>query len=452
LTLTRGASAILHHAGGLLADLGRRPRTLAIHAITATLCGLLMLPGPNDGYATLTIAGRAVEYTPDSVSALLGILFAALYPLAGAILLTTTLRQPVPDDLLASYPTRRIVPLAGTALAAAVLLLAHLLFLAAAGSLRGLGWSSLPLLPTLISTVLLIAGPALAATAFLVALVEAGPFARDRGARLAIGLLWLAWVAVLGLSLAAEVGPDFAGARLPLRQLLGPEAAGMSLGVVILPAETARAAVGDIVLPPSYAASQFVRAALWLAPILLAGLSLPRRHAARQRSVRPRRRPLPPPQGLAPIGTAAALAACFGQALRRLFRGRLLALASAGLFAASFAAPDLASRKLLYVSWGLYLVRWAEIGRPVGGADFAGLERSFPLPVPFHAAAAGAAIAAQMLLLAGGRLLAHPADTGPLLVQIAAISAAAIVLVRTTRSETPFLILGLVWWYAMLSL
>ncbi|MFT8736288.1 MAG: hypothetical protein ABF760_02365, partial [Zymomonas mobilis] len=135
----------------------------------------------------------------------------------------------------------------------------------------------------------------------------------------------------------------------------------------------------------------------------------------------------------------------------RLFQGKTQFLFAILLLISQLLTSHSISDKISLVAWALYITRWSAIGRLIEGKEFSILEFSLPLGGWKFGIASIVAIALQMIFLSLGEMVVYPSVIASKLFQILICSSAAVLLLRITGSKTPFLILAITAWYALVT-
>ncbi|AEH63051.1 hypothetical protein FBY54_0081 [Zymomonas mobilis] len=91
----------------LLINTIRKPIVVSAHIIIAIICGLLILPNHSYEYTTFSISNKAVFYNRDSVIVIISSMFSLVYPLIGFLLISPTIKRPIPENLLSSFPVKK---------------------------------------------------------------------------------------------------------------------------------------------------------------------------------------------------------------------------------------------------------------------------------------------------------------------------------------------------------
>jgi hypothetical protein len=439
------------YAGAILIEFIKNIKLVCGHFFVATTFGLLALPSRHFGYATLTVDHRLIDYGADSVAVISGVLFATVYPVIGFILLSVTLKDPIPDHLMAAFPVRGVERNLGRFLAAFCILSLHLLFVVAAGSLRVLPAGLLAHIPALAGKAFVIALAAMAMTAALSAILGE---ARSKKARIGFVLVWLFWVASAGFALAGLTRWEAAGIGAPLAQLLGTGALDkINLGFIVIPvAAIPFDQIHPFTIAAGYGVAQAVRVLPWCALIAFSNLGWIKENSTPPAAfVASKNYSSFEPKGFSASPALPAWYALAAGVSKRLFVGKLRLCAALIAVAVGIVGSAEFSAQSLLVAWGLYLARWSGASRVAQGEGFSDLERSMPLGGWKWDAAVAAGIAAQMLLLASGHLIVHRGASFPLIAAIPFAALLAVILLRVTKSETPFLIIGALVWYSLIS-
>jgi hypothetical protein len=438
----------------------RRPRAVLATIMLALSAGFIILPDPGAPYATMTLHGAPLVYSPALMGIIAGEMFIAFsMPL---VMLAMSALAPLRTWRavfgVAAAPSWKLALGLWTAAFGAGLFLLSCIFggallrassvLGASGDWPGGLWMFFTW-----SYGLGVVGAAFAATLYSVLALR---LALRPGLLMgATFIAFIVWVAVFGVGLAGFV--DIDGRGFAIAQLF-PGAHNVDLGMGFIfsshkkPAVQARD-LADLITTPGGVRFLLMRGALVVVAMLTALIASGPRVAPlviRSRNSK---------SGL--TGFAGALAARFG--LTGVIVGQIwsapywaLALLVAAVAVETVKAADPISVVALGFAWGLYMLRWPEICEAFEHGGLRSLVQPSvlgPWPVRLRL---GVSIALQMSVLALPLAIALAASgrvhgLSWLALQIAAAPLLCIGLARLRGGATMFSLAAMAWWYLMIS-
>ncbi|WP_185738158.1 hypothetical protein [Zymomonas mobilis] len=377
-----------------------------------------------------------------------GSMFSMIYPLIGFLLIKLTVKKPIPENLLSSFPIQKRDIFFGSFLASFFILTMHLIFIALIGSVKNLPITSLHQIPYVISLCFIISFPSIVMTSTVVSIEEYCGLKDAKTRSILVVALWIAWISYMGVSLHG-IGWDISGIKFPILKVF--HQSNINIGFVSLKNKTEFIFdFNNFFLDKSYIFYQIIRSSLWLLILWLAGSkefvlkinALPSFNSAifQKKAC-----------GFKPVSFVLGWIILVSRQVTRLFQGKTQFLFAILLLISQLLTSHSISDKISLVAWGLYITRWSAIGRLIEGKEFSILEFSLPLGGWKFGIASIVAIALQMIFLSLGEMVVYPSVIASKLFQILICSSAAVLLLRITGSKTPFLILAITAWYALVT-
>lgn len=432
----------------LLINTIRKPIVVSAHIIIAIICGLLILPNHSYEYTTFSISNKAVFYNRDSVIVIISSMFSLIYPLIGFLLISPTIKRPIPENLLSSFPVKKITFLMGHFIASFILISLHLIFITAIGSVNNLPFNLIYQIPSIIISCFLISCPALILTSISASIVEYIPFNNDKTPSLILVAIWLVWISAIGLILNGQ-GWDISGIKFPILNIFHQS----NVNIGFIPIKKSAGFIlnfNEINFTKIYFLHQILISFIGIMILFLFGkqeLVLKITTSTSLKTDFSQNKA----KGFISLSPLTAWTILLSRLVFFLFQSKVKITLAALLLILQLVTPPLLSEKASLVAWGLYITEWSGLGYLVKGKAFAVLESTLPLGGWKWSGAAIAAISLQMTLLSLGEMIFYPATILPKFFQITAVAFFAVFLLRITRSKIPFLIIAITLWYSMVT-